>query len=396
MLVSLLRHGFLLTSLRVPSTITDPLAVIVERLEEAGADSMPVAPLMRELELIHEAVRVHNYAPSEQARIELASRMRKVADSVRVPLSVDLRLDAHVQLPHQVAREMQRAADVLARLARESSGSREWREYFAAFVERYGTGTLVPLRMVVDRDCGIGLPRGYPGSTQPSRRHVLSERDELLLALAAEATARGSREIELDDATIDRLATAGRGGEAIPPHLDLGERIHAASSTALDRGEFTLTISPGRAAGTLTSRFTTLVPDAGLDAVFDALPTTTEDAVPAQLSFTPIYPSAENVCRVSTHLSEVVSIGEHATGSAIRVDDLAVTASQRRLHLVSLSRRCVVEPLVLHALAPKQQPPLPRLVGERSPKLRTCSPRTPGWCSPSSPTCPPATRPRPC
>jgi hypothetical protein len=32
MLVSLLRHGFLLTSLRVPSTITDPLAVIVEHL----------------------------------------------------------------------------------------------------------------------------------------------------------------------------------------------------------------------------------------------------------------------------------------------------------------------------------------------------------------------------
>ncbi|QTR06364.1 lantibiotic dehydratase, partial [Saccharothrix algeriensis] len=44
-----------------------------------------------------------------------------------------------------------------------------------------------------------------------------------------------------------------------PPHVDLGARIHAANAAALDRGKFTLTVSPGRAAGTLTSRFTTLV-----------------------------------------------------------------------------------------------------------------------------------------
>lgn len=366
MLVSLLRHGFLLTSLRAPSTVIDSLAFLVERLRDANAESLPVAPLVCELEQIHHAIQAHNHAPSEHARTELASRMRKVADSVRVPLSVDLRLDAHVQLPRHVAHEMERAASVLARLARETTGSREWREYFAAFCERYGTGTLVPLRTVLNRDGGIGLPRGYPGSTQPARRHVFSERDELLLALAAEATARGHREIELDDATVDKLVTAGGGGDAIPPHVDLGARIHATSAAVLDRGEFTLTVAPGRAAGTLTSRFTTLVPEAGLDAVFAALPTTTDGAVPVQLSFTPIYSSAENVCRVPAYLPDVVSIGEHASGSAIRVDDLAVTATHRRLHLVSMSRRCVVESQVLHALAPKQRPSMARMVGELS------------------------------
>jgi class I lanthipeptide synthase len=366
MLIPLLRHGFLLTSLRTPSTITDPLAVLVERLRDAGADSVPAAPLADELNQIHQAIRAHNHTPSDHARTELAARMRHVADSVRVPLSVDLRLDAHVQLPQQVAHEMQRAATVLARLARETTGSREWREYFAAFVDRYGTGTLVPLRTVLDRDAGLGLPRGYPGSTQPACRHVFSDRDELLLALAAEATARGHRGVELDDATVEKLATAGGCGDAIPPHLDLSARIHATSPAALDRGDFTLTVSPGRAAGTLTSRFTTLVPEAGLNAIFATLPTTTAGAVPAQLSFTPIYPSAENVCRVPAYLPDIVSIGEHAAGRAIRVDDLAVTASHRRLHLVSLSLRRVIEPQVLHALAPKQQPMVARLVGELS------------------------------
>lgn len=366
MLASLVRRGFLLTSLRAPATITDPLCFLLDRLREAGAESLSVAPLVQQLQQIREAIRAHNHAPSEHARAELATQMRRVCDTMRVPLAVDLRLDAHVQLPAHVAHELERAASVLARLARETTGTPECREYFTAFCERYGTGTLVPLRTVLNPDSGIGLPRGYPGSTQPSRRHVFSARDELLLALASAATARGSREIELDEATVENLVTAGGGGESIPPHVDLGARIHATSTDALDQGEFTFTVAPGRAAGTLTSRFAALVPEAELEAVFRALPTTTDGALAVQLSFTPLYPSAENVCRVPPYLPDVVSIGEHEPGSAIRVDDLAVTATSHRLHLISMSRQCVVEPQVLHALASKQMPSMARLVGELS------------------------------
>ncbi|MGQ0775422.1 MAG: lantibiotic dehydratase [Pseudonocardiales bacterium] len=365
-LLSLLDNGFLLTSLRVPSTITDPLAFVVDHLRGLDIDDLPVAPLARELGEIHQAIEVHNHNPSENVRTALAARLRQVIDSVRVPLSVDLRLDAHVRIPHSVAREMERAAGVLARLMREHTGSREWRDYFAAFCDRYGIGTLVPLRMVVDPDLGLGWPRGYPGSPEASGRHVFSERDRLLFALATEATARGDREIELDGATVDNLVAAGGEPDAIPPHIDLGARIHATSRAALDRGEYMFTVVPGRAVGTLTSRFTRLAPDADLGEVFAEVPTTTAGALPAQSSFTPMFPSAENVARVPRYLPHVVSIGEHARGEAIGVDDLAVTATTRRLHLVSLSRRRVVEPMVLHALALKQQPSMARLVGELS------------------------------
>lgn len=45
------------------------------------------------------------------------------------------------------------------------------------------------------------------------------------------------------------------------------------------------------------------------------------------------------------------------------VEDLAVTATHDGLYLVSLSRRCVVEPQVFHALAlEKQPPPLARFI----------------------------------
>lgn len=364
MLLSLLDQGFFVSSLRAPSTVTDPLGFVVDRLRGLDVDALPVAPLVRELGEIHQAIEGHNDSPTEDARMAIVARLRRTVDSARVPLSVDLRLDVHVQLPHPVAHEMERAAGVLARLVREHTGSRQWRDYFAAFCDRYGTGTLVPLRTVVDPGLGLGLPRGYPGSPETSGRHVLSERDRLLFALATDATARGDREIELNDATVENLVAAGGEPDTIPPHIDLGTRIHATSRAALDRGDYTFTLVPGRAAGTLTSRFTPLVPDLG--AVFSEVRTTTAGALRAQLSFTPMFPSAENVARVPRYLPDVVSIGEHARGEVISVDDLAVTATTRRLHLVSLSRRRVVEPLVLHALALKQQPPLARLVGELS------------------------------
>ena len=366
MLLSLLDKGFLLSSLRAPSTITDPLAFVVDRLRGLDTDDLPIATLARELGEIHQATKAHNDNPSGAARAAIVARLRQVVDSARVPLSVDLRLDASVQIPHAVAHEMERAAGVLARLVREHTGSREWRDYFAAFCDRYGTGTLVPLRMMVDPDHGLGWPRDYQGSPEGSGRHVFSERDRLLFALAVEATARGDREIELNDATVDNLVAAGGEPDAVPPHVDLGARIHATSRAALDRGEYTFTVVPGRAAGTLTSRFIPLVPDSGLGAIFAEVPTTVAGALPAQLSFTPMFPSAENVARVPRYLPDVVSLGEHAQGEAISVDDLAVTATSRRLHLVSLSRRRVVEPLILHALAPKQQPPMARMVGELS------------------------------
>lgn len=362
MLATLVTKGFLLSSLRAPSTVVDPLGFVVDHLRTLKTDDLPVAALVQDLIEIHQMITAHNDDPSESTCARILTRLRAVVPgSARVPLSVDLRLDAQVQIPHEVAREMARAADLSARLVRQHTGNRPWRDWFAEFCNRYGTDTLVPLRLVVDPVAGLGFPRGYPGAAEPSGRHVFSERDRLLFALAADATTSGAREIELTNPLVDRLAAADGEPDAVPPHIDLGARVHATSRAAIERGEYTFTVAAGRAAGTLSSRFTPLVPE--LAEVFSQLPTTTAGATPAQLSFTPMYPSAENVARVAGYLTSVVSTGEHTHG-AIGVDDLAVTASGRRLHLVQLSRRRIVEPMVLHALALKQQPALARFVGE--------------------------------
>ncbi|WP_410580153.1 lantibiotic dehydratase [Amycolatopsis sp. lyj-108] len=375
MLSSLVRQGFLRTELRAPCTVTDPLAHLITRLHAADADTVSsVATTFKELEDIAADVRRHNQPGTDRAeqrrlRAELTGRMRTLSSAGRTPLGLDLRLDADVVLPEAVAREMEWAATALVRLTRQPTGHAHWRDFYVAFCERYGTGTLVPLADVVDPDAGLGLPAGYPGTVLPEPHASVSERDETLLALAFTALADGSGEIILTEDTIQALTVGDPDvTRQIPPHVELAGRVHATSVDALERGDYTVTVAAGRSAGTFTSRFTTLAPESGLAQIFAALPAAIDGALPVQMSFPPVYPNGENVCRVPAYLPHVLALGEHHDDrTVISLDDLAVTATRTGLHLVSLSRRRVLEPQVVHALAlEKQPPPLARFLAHLS------------------------------
>ncbi len=375
MLTELVRQGFLITNLRAPFTVTDPLVHLADRLREAGADTLPsTASLVRDLEAVQADMRHHNHettitAQRAHARETITHRMRELSQAGRASLAVDVLLDCDVQLPHHVAHQIERAASALLRLTRHPAGEPAWHDFHAAFHDRYGIGTLVPLAEVVDPDAGLGYPAGYPGSVMPPPTGGPSERDERLLALAWHAMADGSGEIILTDEIVHALADHDRFDERhIPPHVELAARIHATSTQSLERGDFTLTVVPARSAGTLTSRFTPLASGSGMEEAYRALPAATEGALRVQLSFPPVYPHAENVCRVPAYLPHLLPLGEHRAldeRTTLVVDDLAVTATRDRLHLVSISRRQVVEPQVFHALAlDKQPPPLARFLAQ--------------------------------
>lgn len=374
LLGALVREKFLITSLRAPMTDTDPLTCLIERLHGVNAATVPqAAQVLHELEAVRREVYEHNQRPASSqgpVRKELEGRLRRLSDAGRSPLAVDLRLDAEVRIPESVALEMERAADALLRLTRRPEGQGVWKEYQVAFWERYGTGTLVPVKDVVDPASGLGYPAEYPGSRMTAPPSTVSERDERLLALAWQALADGSREIVLSDDLIDRLVGEAPVGQDVPPHVEMCARLHADSLPALEREDFTLTVTPARAAGTLTSRFTPLATGTGtgLDEIYRRVPASAENALTAQLSFPPLYPHTENVARVPAYLPHVIPLGEHRSPddtapTLIDVDDLAVTATHTRLYLVSISRRRVVDPQVFHAMAlDKQPPPLARFL----------------------------------
>lgn len=375
MLISLVQQGFLLTCLRAPCTVTDPLAHLITRLQAADAATVTsIATTLKALEDVTADLHRHNQPGTSRAeqrrlRADLTRRMRMLSSAGRTSLALDLRLDVDVVLPESVAREMQWAATALVRLTRQPTGHAHWHDFYVAFCERYGTGTLVPLSDVVNLDAGLGLPAGYPGSVLSEPHPSVSKRDETLLALAFTALADGSGEILLTEDTIRALTVGDPDVQRqIPPHVELAGRVHADSVDALKRGDYTVTVAPGRSAGTFTSRFSTLAPESGLAQVFAALPAAVDGALPVQLSFPPVYPNGENVCRVPAYLPHVLALGEHpGDRSVISLDDLAVTATRAGLHLVSLSRQRVLEPQVVHALAlEKQPPPLARFLAHLS------------------------------
>jgi class I lanthipeptide synthase len=377
MLADLVRLGVLLTCLRAPFTITDPLGHLIGQLHGVGGNDLPeVAAVLGELGGIREQIEHHNQyvladVTAASARAAIICAMRQVSIAERSPLAVDLRLDCEMRLPGHVAAQAERAASALLLLSREPDGSPGWRAYHRAFADRYGLGTLVPVSEVVHPDAGLGYPPTYPGSVLPDPGEQPSERDQRLLTLAWQALCQGADEIVITDEMLRDLAGEVPGSGSVPPHVEMAARIHAPSTQALADGDYTLRVSPARAVGVMTSRFTLTATGSGLEDVYRALPVATEGALAAQMSFGAASPYVENIVRVPAYLPCVLSLGEHRAVdrdrndgvTVIGPDDLAITATARRLHLVSISRREVVEPLVFHALElGKQPPPLARFL----------------------------------
>ncbi|MFE9187939.1 lantibiotic dehydratase [Micromonospora haikouensis] len=374
MLTQLIVHRALITGLHAPSTEPDALAWLLRQLDEASADSgTPVAGVVDALREIHAGIRRHNAARPDdapEARRLVASRMRSLEISEREPLAVDLRLDASVSLPDQVAREVERAALVLTRLSAYPYGTAAWRDYHRRFYERYGIGSLVPVREVVDPDSGIGLPDGYPGSPAPEPRSPMSRRDEVLLGVAQRAALDGEAEIVLDDALIAQL-DLGPQRLRLPPHLEACVRVQAADEDHLRWGRFTVEVtSVSRAAGGLTGRFLSVLRpgDAGRSlAGLAGLPAGDRDTVPVQVSFPPLDPGTAHVARTVQVLPTVLSLAEHRwpSRSVLTVDDLAVGCDGRRMYLAVPERGHRVEAVGMHALNLRiHTPPLARFLIE--------------------------------
>ncbi len=370
LLTDTLEAGFLISNVSAPLTDPDPLGHMLAVLRPLANRLKPeTGSLLADLEDVCRLLAEHDAAGDPAAAQELRGtaekHMSSVSDRGRVRISVDLRLDATVRVPTPVLEEAERVAEALLRLTRNVGEKPVWAAYHGLFWERYGAGSLVPLRDAVDLAAGVGLPADFPMSAWPDSPSKVLPRDELLMAKAWQAALSSAPEIRLTEADLDELCATSREDAPVAPHVEMAVRVHASSTQALDHGDFTVSVRPAWSTGTLTGRFATALPDSGLDEVYRRLPTLVDGALPAQLSFTPVHPHAENVARIPALLPYVIPVGEHRAlaDRLIPLDDLAVLSTSKRLHLVSLSRRRIVEPVVLHPLAlEKQAPPIARFI----------------------------------
>jgi thiopeptide-type bacteriocin biosynthesis protein len=375
LIAELIARNALISALRLPGTETDPLGYLLSQLDAADAAAVPeVTEIAAGLRDVHARLMACNARPVDAgraARADLADRMRQVQPGSGQPLVVNLRLDAAVVLPKEVALEAENAAWTLARLSAAPFGTACWKRYHQRFYERFGLGSLVPLLDVV-ADSGIGFPDGYQGSAAGGRRSPLSDRDEVLIALAQRAALDGLDEVVLGEQLIRRLEQAP-GEVRLPPHLEVGIRVHAATGVTLDRGDFWIeVVSVSRGAGVGTGRFLTVLDSRGRAAMAGGLadlPCVDDVTAAAQLSFPPLVPATAHLTRSPQVLPALISVQEHRVPApdVLTLADLAVGCDGRRMYLAVPSRGYRVEAVAMHALSlHAHTPPLARFLIELS------------------------------
>jgi lantibiotic biosynthesis protein len=373
MVADLVGCGALITGLRPPSTSTDGLAHVLGQLQLVDAAAVrEAAPLVAQLRVIHAQLQAVDCASAwadGRGRRAAATRMRALSAAAEQPLAMDLRLGCAVVLPMAVAAEAEWAAEALLRLTPAPAGCPAWREYHGRFLDRYGPGAVVAVGQLADPTVGLGFPRHYREPEWPAQAAGVSGRDERLLALAQQAALDGERELVLDDGAVGALA-AGPGDTRAPvPHVDVWAEVQAPSVTALAEGRFTLVVCGiGRTAAAV-GRVLDLFPDGDrrrMAGGYASLLPRVDGALVAQLSFPPHHPRVENAVRAPRLLPDVLSLAEHrASGQGhLPIRDLAVTADADGMYVVSLSRQCVVEPVLPQASARHTMPALARLLLE--------------------------------
>jgi lantibiotic biosynthesis protein len=363
MISQLMACGALVSSVRPPSTAPDGLGWVLDALSAADAGGQPGCEGTAALREAHSRLVVA--APAGLGAI--AARMRELAGAPAHPVAVDLHAGCHVTISPRVADEAAAAASALARLSPHPHGASGWKDYRARFLDRYGTGTAVPVTDLLNPVTGLGLPAHYT-SPPPAGRCA---RDERLAALAQQAALDGAAEVVLDGALIGEIA-GPEPAEARPvPHMDITVDIRAAGPGAISEGAFTIAVcGAGRTAMAASGRFMHLLAGGErerLAGLYAGLPVVTRGALTAQLSFPPRHLRAENVTRVPRMLPYLLSLGEyHGQDDPARfpLDDLAVTASADQFYLISLSRRVPVEPVLACAPAWHAVPPVARLLFE--------------------------------
>ncbi|MFD9812017.1 lantibiotic dehydratase [Streptomyces sp. NPDC059080] len=359
-LTELVAKEILLTDARPPLEAVDPLGHVLQVCADAPAEHLPE---YAELAAIREEMSRYSsqgLGDGHAALRKLTDRMRELNDRPR-PLQVDLALDAEAHLPVAVAEEAARAATLLWRLSPQQSDPGHLREYHGAFLERYGTERLVPVRELLDPGTGLAAPATYQRPPSPRRVPIDDpdrQRDRILAELAQQALLDGADEVVLDDDHPAVRALTDNGGRP-PASLELNAHLLAASCEALADGDFRLVFAGGSGkAGALLGRFGYLLGEEDRAALAEMARTgsTSGDALGAQVGFRPGRARAANVAQVPQWLDRTLPVGCFADPDDPAVLDLrrlAVGADHDRLYLVDTTSGRRVDPAVFHVLNPQ-------------------------------------------
>jgi thiopeptide-type bacteriocin biosynthesis protein len=342
LLTELWEQGLLLTDLRPPLTTASPAAHVASKLSSL-ADPPPEAGRLREA--IDALAAWSRLSPVEAAHAwpALEDTLRTLHRTADPPIQVDLGLALEsATVSTRVAHEAARAAELLLRLTPVPRGAPHLSAYRAAFESRYGRDREVPLLELLYPHFGLGPPGYERGASSGIDDRRLAARNEALQAIALEARAERRMVVELDEATLARLATWEPMPAALPLSLDLCVSVIAPSAAAIDRGEFLIALAPAlgaRQAGRYLGRFADLLgPPArqALGEIASAEVLHAPRAIWAELVYLPRRLRSANVAIRPAIRDHELAVGVSPgvpQGRTIPLDELVVGVRDGRLRL---------------------------------------------------------------
>ena len=365
LLTELFEQTFLLSELRPPLTHSSPARHVARCLADvapAADESAALAALLDEMTAWDElAIPERPVAYRSVASLAATG----VANFDETPAQVDTALALEGgQLHEAIAHEAAKAAELLLRLSPTAGGLGQLDSYRHAFIGRYGMDREVALLELLDADHGLGPPSGHGWAGAGVEQAKLAVRNQTLRGLALGALRERRRAVELDGATVNRLALSTPTATNAPVSLDIAIFVLADSTAAIDAGKFELLIGPNlgaQEAGRNLGRFADLLGDAGSAALAAVAATDAraQTEVSAELVYLPRRGRSANVViRPAIHRHEIAvgTMPGVAAHDAIPLSEILIGVREGRFYArwPSLDGELWVH--VGHMLNPHQAP----------------------------------------
>ncbi|HWO95421.1 MAG TPA: lantibiotic dehydratase [Bacillus sp. (in: firmicutes)] len=373
----LFEQEFLISSLRPPTTITEPFDYVLSILEPlSGMDS-----LKNELFQVREEIGIYEkmvIGHGEKYLLNLQKKMKQIAD-VSSQLQIDMVIDDRsIVLHNRIRKDVERVADLFFRIS-EGYGYQHLDEYLNNFIEKYGPYREIPLLELLDEEMGLGAPATYlcPQSRK-SLTHTHSsfenKQAQMLLRWVIACLNKGEQELNLTEAMMDEMAKA-KNASTLPalPSIELYLLVLGQNAQDLDNGNYTLLLGPTpgtNAAGKTFGRFIYLLDDSfkkEFSVINREEQELTLDTPIAEISYLPSAGRAANVVLTENFREYEIGIGTNLSTEPerqISINDLVVGVKNNCFYIKSLQRNQEVISSACHMLNLESTPNVYRFLRE--------------------------------
>ena len=262
-ILQLIEQEFLITQLRPPLDIDNPLDYLIKVLNKVQGVS-EVEEIRGLLTDVENMIRNYDQLPLGKGLStynELISVMQKIFN-VATPLQVDISLNSPgLMINETLTYEVAKAAEVLWKLNNNGVGYSHLSSYHTEFLEKYGTNREVPILELLSEELGLGAPATYENPIGYRNYKNINgmgnsedERNSNLTHLIIEAIYNQQEEIILTDEMIEQLESS-KDMRYAPDSLEIYFELYAKSQEEIDSGKYTVCLSPNPGSNLLGSTF---------------------------------------------------------------------------------------------------------------------------------------------